>query len=175
VLHIQSIQTNGNTPTMKKLLPLLLATFAASAAHAATFTDYAQVVSASPIYDQVVTHNCTDVPVTETYQPTQAGNVIGAVAGGLLGGLAGHAMGGGSGKTVLTIGGAVGGALAGQALADTPTTQVRDHRECQDVVHPQLSGYSVTYDYHGRTETTTLPYNPGERLEMQVTAQPVVR
>jgi uncharacterized protein YcfJ len=65
--------------------------------------------------------------------------------------------------------------LAGQALADTPTTQVRDHRECQDVVHPQLSGYSVTYDYHGRTETTTLPYNPGERLEMQVTAQPVVR
>lgn len=160
---------------MKKMLPLLLATtLTAGVAHAAAFTDYAQVVSANPVYDQVVTHNCVNTPVTETYEPTQTGNVVGGVIGGVLGGLAGHALGGGRGKTVMTIGGAVGGALAGRALANTPTSQVVDHRECQDVVHPQLSGYSVTYDYHGRLETTTLPYNPGSRLEMQVTAQPVV-
>lgn len=159
---------------MKKISLLLFALFGAVSAHAATFTDYAQVVSANPVYDQVVTHNCTDVPVTETYEPSPAGNVVGGVVGGVLGGLAGHAMGGGSGKTVLTIGGAIGGALAGHALANTPTTQVTDRRECQEVVHPQLSGYTVTYDYHGRVETTTLPYNPGSRIEMQVTAQPVV-
>jgi uncharacterized protein YcfJ len=41
-----------------------------------------------------------------------AGTAIGAVAGGLIG----HSLGGGSGKTLLTVGGAVAGGYAGNQI-----------------------------------------------------------
>ena len=40
-------------------------------------------------------------------------NVPGAIIGGVLGGILGHQVGGGTGKTVATIGGAVGGGALG--------------------------------------------------------------
>ena len=40
----------------------------------------------------------------------------GAVAGALVGGLAGHGMGSGSGRTAMTVLGAVGGGMAGNAI-----------------------------------------------------------
>jgi outer membrane lipoprotein SlyB len=44
------------------------------------------------------------------------GTGLGAVVGGVLGGVVGHQMGGGSGKTALTLLGAVGGGLAGNEV-----------------------------------------------------------
>lgn len=44
---------------------------------------------------------------------TSRGNLLGSAAGAALGGLLGSKMGGGSGNTILTIAGVVGGALAG--------------------------------------------------------------
>ena len=43
-------------------------------------------------------------------------NIVGAAAGGVLGGVAGNAIGGGSGRRIATAGGAVAGALTGQAI-----------------------------------------------------------
>lgn len=47
----------------------------------------------------------------------------GAVAGGLVGGLLGNQVGGGSGKTVATVAGVVGGALIGNTLEKNRNTQ----------------------------------------------------
>src|SRR5690348_10487512 len=70
---------------------------------------------------------------------TSRGNLLGSAAGGALGGLLGSKLGKGSGNTLLTIAGVVGGALAGgyigrsmdptdqacvgQTLEHTPTSQ----------------------------------------------------
>jgi outer membrane lipoprotein SlyB len=51
---------------------------------------------------------------TETRDAPASGK--GAVAGAVVGGLAGHGMGGGSGKTALTVLGAVGGGVAGNSI-----------------------------------------------------------
>jgi outer membrane lipoprotein SlyB len=44
------------------------------------------------------------------------GGAVGVVGGALVGGLLGHQLGGGHGKTLMTIGGAAGGAYAGNEV-----------------------------------------------------------
>lgn len=46
----------------------------------------------------------------------EGSGTVGTIAGGLLGGIAGNSMGGGSGKKLLTVLGALGGAVAGNAI-----------------------------------------------------------
>jgi len=53
--------------------------------------------------------------VREIAQPGE-GTGLGAVAGGVLGGVIGHQFGGGSGKKILTVAGAAGGAYAGHQV-----------------------------------------------------------
>jgi len=53
--------------------------------------------------------------VTAVEQKGEAG-ALGTVAGGVVGGVLGHQVGGGSGKTVMTVIGAVGGAMAGREV-----------------------------------------------------------
>jgi len=53
--------------------------------------------------------------VREIAQPGE-GTGLGAVAGGVLGGVIGHQFGGGSGKKILTVVGAAGGAYAGHQV-----------------------------------------------------------
>jgi outer membrane lipoprotein SlyB len=62
---------------------------------------------------------CYDCGVIESVREVQkAGDAtgVGAVGGGLLGGLLGHQTGGGRGNTVMTVLGAVGGTIAGNAV-----------------------------------------------------------
>jgi outer membrane lipoprotein SlyB len=49
-------------------------------------------------------------------QQAGQGTGLGAVAGGVLGGVLGHQVGGGTGKTAMTVLGAVGGGLAGNEV-----------------------------------------------------------
>jgi uncharacterized protein YcfJ len=46
--------------------------------------------------------------------------------------------------------------------------------KCQTVDHyaTRTNGYSVTYVYHGRSYTTEMPYDPGERVHITVDVQP---
>ena len=67
--------------------------------------------------DQIV-RNGTVINVRPiTIQSDQASGV-GAIAGGAVGGVAGSAVGGGTGRTLAIIGGAILGALAGNAVED---------------------------------------------------------
>ncbi len=54
---------------------------------------------------------------TTPYQQTQVGCVGAAVTGALIGGALGNQLGGGSGKDILTAGGAVAGGMAGNNAA----------------------------------------------------------
>ena len=62
-------------------------------------------------------------------------NVPGAIIGGVLGGILGHQIGGGTGKTVATIGGAVGGGALGANVdrIRDPQYGTRDVRRCENV------------------------------------------
>lgn len=62
---------------------------------------------------------CPDCGVVEAVREVDVkgkGTGVGAVAGGVIGGVAGHQVGGGRGKTLMTVIGAVGGAIAGNEL-----------------------------------------------------------
>jgi outer membrane lipoprotein SlyB len=63
-------------------------------------------------------------PVERAEQPSGAG----AVVGGLLGAVVGHQFGGGSGRTLATVGGAVGGAFAGNAIEKQHSRAVVGYR-----------------------------------------------
>jgi outer membrane lipoprotein SlyB len=59
---------------------------------------------------------CGTVESVRAIKVKGQGTGVGAVAGGVLGGVVGHQLGGGTGKTALTILGAVGGVAAGHEV-----------------------------------------------------------
>lgn len=78
-------------------------------------------------------------------QGSQGPGVVGTVAGGAIGGLAGHQIGKGSGRTVATILGAVGGALVGNAIESNVTSE--SNRPYYQVSVQFDDGSVRTFDY----------------------------
>ena len=172
--------------------PLLLATFAAPA-FATDYTDEAEVISAVPMYQTVnePSQQCWTESATTYEQPHRSGG--GAIIGAITGGLLGHTVGKGNGRVAATAVGAAVGAMVGDHVGNqgrhaVPVT--RDVQRCQvtDNVRQIVSGYQVTYRYHGRDTTVILPHDPGPRVRLGVgiagdsgpgaialTEQPVVR
>jgi outer membrane lipoprotein SlyB len=60
--------------------------------------------------------SCGIVESVHSVQQQGQATGVGAVAGGVLGGVVGHQVGGGSGKTAMTVLGAIGGVLAGNEV-----------------------------------------------------------
>lgn len=81
---------------------------------------------------------CRTCGVVETIRQVQvpvkdnSDHLVGTIAGGVAGGVVGNQFGGGSGKTALTVLGAVGGALAGREVE-------RNIRQQQTVTHYELT------------------------------------
>lgn len=100
------------------LVSALLA--ATAGAQAADFTDTAQVISATPIYESV--NEPREECWTETVygQPRQAGerSVAGPLLGGVAGAIVGNQVGRGSGNTVATAVGGAAGAMAGDRISN---------------------------------------------------------
>ncbi|OIP15608.1 MAG: hypothetical protein AUK51_12765 [Comamonadaceae bacterium CG2_30_59_20] len=169
-------------------------------AQAATFTDHARVSGAEPQYENinVPRNECTshwvnegDERVSAAPQNTQPRQYGGAIVGGLAGGVLGHQVGGGRGKDVATVVGAVLGAMTGDHLENrNPPTQYnngqyanngryqpaqREVQRCRTVydVQTRVSGYRVTYDYRGQQYTTLMRNNPGNRLPVRVSVDPI--
>jgi outer membrane lipoprotein SlyB len=67
--------------------------------------------------DQIV-RNGTVINVRPITIQSEQSSGAGAIAGGAVGGVAGSAIGGGTGRTLAIIGGAILGALAGNAIED---------------------------------------------------------
>ena len=149
--------------------------------------DYARVIEVEPIYDRatrpVDREVCYDQPVERyeprytTYHDRSGPTVLGALIGGALGNTVGH----GDGRKAATIAGAViGGSIAhnnsrgrdvtydsgGEVYRDYETrcrTETNWERGGREIV-----GYNVTYRYQGRTYTTELDHDPGQRLRVNV-------
>lgn len=85
-----------------------------------------------------VAQACRNCGVVETIRQVQvpvkdnSDHLVGTIAGGVAGGVVGNQFGGGSGKTALTVLGAVGGALAGREVE-------RNIRQQQTVTHYELT------------------------------------
>ncbi|CAB5515437.1 glycine zipper 2TM domain-containing protein [Achromobacter anxifer] len=81
---------------------------------------------------------CATCGVVESIRQVQvpvkdnSDHLIGTIGGGVVGGVVGNQFGGGSGKTALTVLGAVGGALAGREVE-------RNIRQQQTVTHYELT------------------------------------
>ena len=91
---------------MKKILLLSVAVISSGPSLA---QDFGQVISSTPIIQQVSTPRqvCTTEQVVVQQSKSGAGAVMGAIAGGAMG----NAVGGGSGKAAATVLGIVGGAM----------------------------------------------------------------
>jgi len=158
-------------------------------------TDYAQVVSARPIYSSVRVseprQECWDERVTyreevrDDYRRSRNGDrVIGAVLGGVIGGAIGHQFSEGSGKKIATAVGVVVGSEIGRNRVNDgyerrehgSREQVRYEPRCRTIhdarYEQRIQAYDVTYRYQGQIYRTELPYDPGPRLPVQVDVSP---
>jgi len=155
--------------------------FGAPMAHAdAAFYDQARVRDVSPEYEKinVPRTECRSEYIPNSYRRHDSGNLLGPVIGGVAGGLLGAQVGRGNGRTAAAAAGAAIGALTGDRLSrrdDDYGYGEREVRRCRDVDQweSRIVGYRVAYEYHGRNYTTVLPYDPGNRLRVRVSVDPV--
>ncbi|TFW30502.1 glycine zipper 2TM domain-containing protein [Massilia horti] len=163
-----------------KLLMSALGLAALPFAQAGDFEDYARVVRVQPRVEQVRVprQECrTDyVQVPVQQQRGAGGSVIGGIAGALLG----SQVGGGNGKVAAAAAGAIAGAVVGDRMENdgrntAPGVQEQAVRQCRTVesIENRNAGYEVTYEYRGRSYTEVMSRDPGDRLRLQVSFQPV--
>jgi uncharacterized protein YcfJ len=140
------------------------------------------VKSVTPQSDRISTprKECTVETVNETRRIGGDRNYGGAVIGGIAGALLGNQVGGGHGKEAATAAGAVIGALTGDNLDNRDRTVreevvPREVQRCQTVDDWQerLTGYRVSYEYQGQRYITVMDRDPGRRLPVQVSVEPI--
>ncbi|WP_425507975.1 glycine zipper 2TM domain-containing protein [Tahibacter caeni] len=140
---------------------------------------YADVRRVSPVMEQVRTprKDCEQVTVNKRL-PERDGNVGGTLLGAVVGGALGNQVGRGDGRKAATVAGAVAGGVVGHEMDKNhrggrvvASTETR----CREVtdVSDRVVGYDVTYNYKGRDYTTRMDYDPGERIRVEPTVQPV--
>ena len=164
------------------LLPLFAAT--ALSAQAQTYVDTAHVRSVQPQYETVVVprQECTNQWINETRRVDDRRNYGGVVLGGVAGAVVGNQLGHGNGRAATTAIGALVGAFAGDRVAnrdrgDRYEQAPRQVQTCQTVndVQQRLSGYQVSYEYRGQQFVSMLPQDPGPRMQVRVSVDPVVQ
>jgi uncharacterized protein YcfJ len=154
---------------MKAIVASLLV-LAASAAQAASFEDFARVVAVQEKYDTKPQKRVVCEPSGQAAPSSGpgVGTLIGAVAGGLLGAQVGR----GDGRTAAAAVGAATGALAGNHLENNSANASRNCYETQEYAG-RVVGYSVTYEYAGRTFTEHSPTAPtGDTMRVRVNLLP---
>ena len=136
----------------------------AASAQSLQFT--ATVVRAVPIH-QIVTETLQQC-VTETVTPTEKGSG-GAIVGAIVGGVVGNQIGGGSGRDVATGVGVITGAVVGDNMQNAPRTQQR----CTPIQNSRsvVLGYDVTWEYLGQQVTQRMDRDPGQYVNVTVTAR----
>lgn len=161
-----------------RTLPILLVAMLPLGSYAADFTDTAEVISATPIYQQVSEprQECWTETTTTRQPAQQKRSYSGAVIGGIAGAILGNQVGGGSGKNVATAAGAIGGAIVGDRIDNdgnqTTTASSQPVQRCRTIEssREELTGYDVVYRYRGHDIRTTMPYKPGSTIQVGITA-----
>jgi uncharacterized protein YcfJ len=164
--------------------------------------DYARVIDVDPIVRQVRVTTPKRECWTETryeeveypqggssgaYEPHR-GSAGSMILGGIIGAAIGNQIGRGDGRRAATVAGALIGSAVGHDAAERRNARyssggqvVRENRpyeaeRCEvrydDSYEERIEGYRVTYEYHGRRQTTQLPYDPGDRIRVRVDVRP---
>jgi uncharacterized protein YcfJ len=178
---------------MKIQITLLLGALGASvlpAVQAAEFEEFARVTRVEPRVEQVrqPREECrteyVQAPVYQQQPVQQERSAGGAIIGAIAGGILGHQVGGGTGRAAATAVGAVAGAVVGdkvgnQGRSDNPPqyaqqTQEQAVRQCRvvDTWQSRTVGYNVSYEYQGRTYTSIMDRDPGNRIRLRVSIEP---
>jgi uncharacterized protein YcfJ len=164
-----------------KLLLSALGLCALPLAQAGDFEDFGRVVRVQPRVEQIRTprQECrTDYVQSQVPAPrSQGGGVVGGIAGALLG----STIGSGNGKVAAAAAGAIAGATIGNNVDNQnnayaqPQTQEQAVQRCRtvDSIEQRTSGYDVTYDYRGHTYTTVMNNDPGDRIRLHISVDPV--
>ena len=141
--------------------------------------DYGRVISVEPVYryyrEPVNDHNCARYDDRAPNYTSYTGTVFGAVIGGALG----HRIGDAHGDPDAA---AVAGGLLGAAIGHDIDRRARYYRgvrvegPCR-VTHRErtrreLVEYQVTYRYNGEVHRTTMDYDPGEWVKLDVDITP---
>jgi uncharacterized protein YcfJ len=166
---------------MKRVALLALLATGAAAAQAQSFVDRARVQNVEPQYEsvQVPRQECASQIVNEPQPVAGSGGYGGVIIGGVAGGLLGNQIGKGHGREAATAAGAVIGAIAGDRIANSQpqgyVNQPREVRSCRTVtdVQQRLTGYRVTYEYHGQQYTTLTREEPGRTMPVRVSVTPM--
>lgn len=164
-----------------KLLSAALLIGGLPVAHATDFEDYGRVVRVTPQverYNQPREECRTEyVQVQQPQQRSAGGSIIGGIAGAVLG----SNIGSGNGRTAATAAGAIAGAIAGDRIGNQNAApggvQEQAVRQCRmvDSWESRTNGYEVVYDYRGRNYTSIMSYDPGERVRLRVSVEPMSR
>lgn len=163
-------------------LTLLALSSTVSAKPANHHYDYAKVVRATPVYDYVKRR----IPVEECwqsdYRPSKKRKShVPTVVGSIIGGAVGHAIGHNkSNKKVGMVAGAALGAAIGSDVGEKSRGRHYDYhpqQHCETSYHVEreqrLTGYKVTYRYHGHKYHTRTKYHPGDRIRVKISVKPV--
>lgn len=157
--------------------------------------DYARVVNVEPIVRNVRITTPRRECWNETRydevryddgprEPRQAAGSM--ILGGLIGAAVGHNFGHGDGRRVATAVGAVVGTAIGHDAAarrdsgyssrqyseSRPYDVERCNVRYDEEYERRVDGYRVTYVYNGQTQTTRLPYDPGDKIRVRVDVHP---
>ncbi|MCG2582751.1 glycine zipper 2TM domain-containing protein [Massilia sp. TS11] len=171
-----------------KLIIAALGLGALPLVQASDFEDFGRVVKVRPLVEQVnrPRQECrteyVQVPVQQQAQP-QGRSAGGAILGGIAGAIIGNQVGGGNGRTAATAAGAIAGAMVGDRVdndgrqAPPPPAQMQEQavRQCRTVDNweQRTTGYEVTYDYRGRSYTSVMSHDPGQRVRLRVSVEPM--
>jgi uncharacterized protein YcfJ len=149
--------------------------------------DYAQVVDVRPIV-RVVEISTPEEQCWEEEYLVDRGHyrrdsgtppLLGAIIGGALGNAVGH------GKSNQRVGAVVGAVLGHSIGRDIMRQQegpyareVETVQRCETVYRSReeerIVGYQVTYNYNGQDYTVRTDSDPGERIRVRVSVQPVL-
>ena len=148
-------------------------------AQAADFEDFGRVVRVEPRVEQVRTprQECRTEYVQVPVQ--QERNAGGTIVGGIAGALLGSQIGGGNGKVAASAAGAIAGAMVGDRVQNNgrqgSSVQEQAVQQCRTVeaIESRTSGYNVTYEYRGQNYTSLMRNDPGNRVRLRVSVQPL--
>jgi uncharacterized protein YcfJ len=147
-------------------------------AQATEFEDYGRVVRVQPQVEQVnhPRQECRTeyVQVQQPAQRSAGGSIVGGIAGALLG----SQIGSGNGRTAAAAAGAIAGAVVGDRVDNQnvqPGVSEQAVKQCRTVDHweSRTNGYEVTYDYRGRNYTSVMAFDPGQRVRLRVSVEPM--
>ncbi len=149
-------------------------------AQAADFEDFGRVVRVEPRLEQVRTprQECRTEYVQVPVQ--QERNAGGTIVGGIAGALLGSQIGSGNGKVAASAAGAIAGAMVGDRVQNNgrpvgSSVQEQAVQQCRTVeaVESRTAGYNVTYEYRGQNYTSIMRNDPGNRVRLRVSVEPL--